>query len=79
MVGSVAFRFSNGHAAYDSVHSRENVFNIECALFMFMYLASYAPGGLPFNFQIPTLNVTVDLLNENELSLTTSQKFFTSL
>ena len=50
----------------------------ECAMFMFMYLASYAPGELPFNFQIPTL-VTGDLLNENELSLTANKKFFTSL
>ena len=47
MVGSVAFRFSNGHAAYDSVHSRENVFNIECAMFMFMYLASMPLVGFP--------------------------------
>ena len=47
MVGSVAFRFSNGHAGYDSVHSRENEFNIECAMFMFMYLASMPLVGFP--------------------------------
>ena len=47
MVGSVAFRFSDGLAAYDLVHSRENVFNIECAMFMFMYLASMPLVGFP--------------------------------